>query len=469
MQHPRQLRVQLPVNLPIDPLYMKSMGEYDISLLLWRSWFVYDKGRRAEHGVIKQWKFEPTVGEYQFQVEDLKWSDGSPLTPEHLIANLNRIARSDTSYGKALTAIVDSNSMKVTGPRTFSFKTKNKQPSATIFNQFGSVFFSIVHPADLDETGVRLKRNTLFIGPYKVDKKTGEEIRFIPNPYYPKTNPQAPDEILVRPLSGELSIAEFLQRKSWSNYFQANTLIETDVANQLVSSKFPIWTRGFDRVALMRPLGSGEALQRRREIVRLLGHIMSNEKPLNHPLQIAYARSLQPLGYPLFREVTYPTPAERTPINEVKILSYSVPQIGLIRPWLDALAKKAGTKINWTIVSSEKFLSMDWDNSGCDLVLFSFGVADPEPTTWLSLVIGSKFITYDEAEKAEFNKLLHIADHSQQNEGYRNLLAKIASHGGYLPLFHGATIAVGAPGINFDLVDPLDETVDYSKIKFTSP
>ncbi|NJL25165.1 MAG: hypothetical protein HC902_08300 [Calothrix sp. SM1_5_4] len=155
-------------------------------------------------------------------------------------------------------------------------------------------------------------------------------------------------------------------------------------------------------------------------------------------------------------------------LKNISILSYQVPQIGLIRPWLDSVFKRLGISITSNVVEQGKFLEMDWDKSENDLVLFSFGVADPEPTTWLSLVLGSKFVSFDVEDRGEFDRLMGISDFQTQVQGYRDLLIRIARKGGYArPLLHGATISIGSPGMSFDLVDPLDETVDYSKIRFS--
>lgn len=460
----KELRVELAARLPIDPLYMKAMAEYDLSLMLWRSWFNYDKGRRAENGVIKRWIFDNKTGEYKFELEEMKWSDGSALTSDHLIANLKRISKSSTSYAKALNSIVDIDSLKEIAPNSFAFRTKSRKPSDTLFNQFGSVFFSIVHPKDLDESGTRLKQNSLALGPYKIEKIEKEQMSFVRNPYFKTTNFKSPERILVRPLSPDFSLEKFLKGKVWSNYYQTNTLLNPDTAKAIRSSKAPLWTRGFDRVALLRPLGSGPALQTRRQLIKALGFAAGKSSLPQHPLQVSLAKSLQPLGYPLFKPLSYPE--TKSPLKKVKILSYKVPQLDLIRPWLDQLTQGLGILLEWQVLDQQKFLSTDWDKSGNDLVLFSFGVADPEPTTWLGLVLGSRFISYESVDHKRFESLTGVQDTQRQVEGYQDLLTDIALNGGYLPLFHGATFSIGRPGMNFDLVDPLDETVDYSKIQF---
>lgn len=460
-----QLRVNLPYSFPVDPLYVRTMADYDISLALWQTWFTYDKGRRADHGIIERWSFDSTKGLYKFEIAAAKWSNGTKLTSDHLIQNLRRAALTNTPYSQALKAIVDIQSLKRIDDRSFLFRTNDGKPTTALFNQLGSIFFSIVHPADLGQDH-KLRQNKLFLGPFAIKEgKPGGEFRLIRNPAYNMKNDRAPKEVLLRHPDPEFSIAKFLARKTWANYYQANSILSLKDAKGVVDSHFPIWTRGFDRVALVRPLGEGSALKSRRAVALWLANLIGNHGPVEHPLQVALARSLQPLGYPLYDEIRSPAPKAGKPQSPIRILSLATPQLEFIRPWLEGIAKTDNVDLVWDIRDPAQFLSMDWDSTESDLALFSFGVADPEPTTWLSLVFNSKFISYDESDRRKFAAAMKLDDPAAQIREYRGLLSEIALKGGYVPLLHGATMAIGQPGLNFDLVDPLDETVDYAKIR----
>lgn len=466
-EKPRQLRVQLGTFLPIDPLYMKSMADYDISLMLYRSWFDYDSGRRAERGLIKSWKFDGRKGCYHFLLEDRKWSDGSSMTAEQFVQNFERIIKSETPFSKSLEAIVDVKQVEINSPKEFSICTKTKKPSETLFNQMGSTILSLVHPADLDSTKTKLATNKLAIGPYKIERISKKEITFKENPFFPKVNLKAPTEIVARAIEPNFSIENFLLKKTWANYYQTNSLLPVETASKILSSKFPLWTRGIDRVALLRPAGDETEIARNRKLLTYLGYELNSVTAVQNPLQVHRARSLQPFGYPLFKEIDYPKIKRPNGSEKIRILSYSVPALRLYQTWLVPLAAKAGIQIEWKIVGVDEFLSMDWDKSKVDFVLYAFGVADPEPTTWLGLVFGKKFIAYSSEEHDEFEALIKMSDHEKQTAAYRELIYKIGLRGGYLPLLHGATISIGRPGMNFDLVHKLDETIDYSKIQFT--
>lgn len=458
------LRVRIGTQLPVDPLYLKSMAEYDWSLMLYRAWFKYDEGRRADRGLVSSWSFDPKTGIYDFKIEDLKWSDGTALTSDHLIQNIFRVIKSKTSYGKSLASIIDKKSLRAISPLEFSFRTTDRKASDTLFNQLGSVFLSVVHPDDLDKDKTRLQKVSKTLGPYTIANATAEEVVLKRNPYFPLENPKSPERIEVRNADPNFKLADFLAKKTWNNYYQISTLVPKADAQKILDSGFSIWTRGFDRVAMFKPLGKGKALQLRKDTLVVLGR-SGQGKTIQHPLQLSTAQSLQPLGYPLYEAVTYPK-KDLEPLPKIKILTYSSPALDLYSDLLPKLAESLQIAIEWQVVTQEQFLHMDWDDSGCDYALFSFGVADPEPTTWLSLLFESKFISFDKTDLNNFHELMKERKVSRQVSGYRKLLKEIGARGGYLPLLHAATVVLGRPEMNFKKVNALDETVDYSKIQF---
>ena len=462
---PKELRINIEPKFPVDPLFLKSMVEYDVSLMLYRSWFDYDNGRRADKGqIIKSWSFDQSQGRYFLDINDVRWSDETKLTAEHLIANLNRVLKSDTLYGKALFAIIDARSLKLETKVRLSFQTLDRKPSEALFNQLGSVFLSIVHPDDLDKSRSTIVRNRRTIGPYKIESIKSDEVTFIKSPYLPNTNKKAPTRIIARPAEKNFSLDRFLSGKTWANFHSTTTLISRLDAERVLKSGLPYWSRGIDRVTLFKPLGNGDELQKRRGFLRYFGKFLGTRAAPKHPLQVKRAQSLQPIGYPLQVDVKYEETALPS-LKAVRVLTYESPALDFYRDWLEVEAKAAKIKLDWEVVSLPEFLKADWDKSGCDLALFTFGVADPEPSTWLGLVFGSSFVSLDNKQRNEFQRLMGIGDHSQQVDGYRTLLKEVGQGGGYLPLLHSATISLGRPGINFDLVHPLDETVDFSKLQ----
>ncbi|MGE4131040.1 MAG: ABC transporter substrate-binding protein [Bdellovibrionales bacterium] len=460
----KELRVFLPFRPPVDPLFLKSMAEYDCSLLLYRTWLNYDFSRKATPGIVKSWAYNEKSGIYLLTLDPQKWSDGSTITSHHLAQNLERVFKSKTTFGKALAKIIDRKSIATPSPETLSFKTVDGRPSESLFNQLGSIFLALIHPDDLDKTKTRLVGNTKSSGPYVIDSETDKVVTFKKNPHFKSENPDSPDVIVANIQDQKVNLIDFLKGKTWSNYYQTNSFVSAELGRAIRDSGLPIWTRGADRVMLMRPLGKGEKLKRNQHITQILGSLIKTAK-INHPLDVKIAKSLQPNGYPLFGDIEFDSVKPTKEKTKISILTMAEASTKVAEDLVNELAAKAGIDVEWRAIPSTDFLTRDWESFGADYALFSFGVADPEPTTWLGLVFGSKLIQYSPTEKKKYEKIAGISDQGEQVAQYRDLLRSIAMRGGYLPLMHGATISIGAKGMSFERVDPLDETVDYSKIR----
>jgi Bacterial extracellular solute-binding proteins, family 5 Middle len=436
------------------------MAEYDFSLILYQTWLKFDLARGPSPGLIEKWSFSPKNGLYRLTLGEHKWSDGKPVLAEHLVFNLNRVFQSGTTHGKALSTTIDTASIRAESKLTLSFKTKERSASTELFNQLGSIFLAPVHPSDLDHT--RLVRNRISSGPYIVANESEKEIIFKTNPYFAPMNKGAPTIIRAKKME-QSSLELFLSGKDWANYFQTSTLLPANLAKKLLDPSRPHWTRGIDRVMLLRPLGTGQTLRANQKVLLKMAPEL-REIQFDHPLKVNRAYSLQPVGYPLFEEIRYLKPRDFKASTTLEILAIANPSLDLAKEIVTAIADKAGLPIRWRAVSAKEFLSKDWNSFGSDFALFSLGVADPEPTTWLNLVFGSHFIQFSDEEKSEFERLTGLAPADVQVKGYRELLKKIALRGGYLPLLHGATVSLGSKGMSFQNIDPLDETVDFSKI-----
>jgi ABC-type oligopeptide transport system substrate-binding subunit len=102
-----------------------------------------------------------------------------------------------------------------------------------------------------------------------------------------------------------------------------------------------------------------------------------------------------------------------------------------------------------------------------DIVISTFGAADPDPVTWLSLVLGNdqEFIgDYDHAYRHEFEKIKNIRDAATRIARLRELITRAGSQGLYVPIAHFSSIAVTNHSLDLKQIRPSDETVDLSKV-----
>lgn len=467
------LKISIAPSLPLDPLSIQTMADYDFALCLYRTWFNYDLSGKATAGLIKNWEFDSNVGAYVFHIdENAKWSNGAQLTSEVLLKNLKRAIKSKSSYGKALECLINIKSAKIINELTFTIPTKNKKPSEAFFQRMGSIFLAVTNPLDWKDD--KIISNKYTIGTYKISNLSEKNLLLTRNPHSKNITPHSADEIIINLASPAIDIDDFINGNGNTDIIQTNSLMPIENFNKIISSNFPFWTRAFDRVSYLAPIKpydkNPEGL---RAFIRLLGANLNKHKVETHKF-IKRAHSLQPIGYPLHKEIEYASSSEDLKLlpKSISILVIAGPQFKFQKTIIENEINsiKPDLKIEWIIKNSiSEFLEVLSNSSTFDLKLLSFGVADPEAATWMSLVINRKnpFIELKESEIIKFEKI--VSNHSEikkENTNLSKLLNEIGKRGGYLPLFHFSTLSIGKPGLSFENIHELDETVDYGKIIF---
>ena len=462
-----EIRARQPFKSPVDPLTVTTMSDYDISLLLFRTWFNYDDGRIAQPDLISKWTFDEKNGAYTFTISsNAKWSDGSSVVPDDLLANLKRAIQSNSTYGLGVNEVVDISTFKALSKSQFTLRTKNGKPQEALFQRLGSIFLAVASPTDFSSSSTKLATNKRTLGPYMLSSVSPDELQFRPNPYFVNSNAKGPATIKIRKPDPEFDLMRFLEGKTWENYVQLNTIIPKQAAQKLLSSGLPYWTRGYDRVSVLKPLGTGRELQNRREILKALAYEFQALELPRLEMNVKRAESLQPFGYPLFQKLKYGKHAFKT-VGEISVLAPNNYYGEFHRQYLEQSARKLGIKLKWQAVEIAQFYKEFPTASNYDFLLINYGVADPEPTTWMGLLFtANNFISFDEADLAAFKRISSAGSKTAEVTEYKDLLESIAFRGGYLPLFHFSTLSIGQKQMSFKAIGELDETVTFSKVIF---
>ncbi len=467
------VRVRLAYRLPVEPLEIATMADYDLSLLLSDTWFEYDGERKAKPNLVKSWSFDTKTGYYTFRIDPKrKWSNGTVITSNHLIWNLKRAIQKRSSYGVGIEAIVDIEQSKIIDDLNFMLKIKDEKPSELFFQRMGAQGLAVVHPDDVDQQTLRVISNKLSSGPFQIKESVDSQVTLVRNSDYSKFTPESTEKIHIQKTDPSFDLRNFLSGKSWENIVQINTFLPSELLEDFKKVNPPHWSRGHDRVSLLKPIN-----QRRTKELKLIllkiAEILEKENFKSLQLNAKRARSLQPFGYPLFNEVE-PKRINEAPIfKTASILLSQSPSSLTHMALLDPILKSHGFKISWNMKPRDEvlkqFYANEQNNSTADFILFDFGVADPEPATWMTVVMDNHFIQYTSSQKNEFSLIVQEKDKTVSTQKFKDLLKSIYLDGGYLPLFHFSTLSVGARDLNFDQIKELDETVNYSKITFKKP
>ncbi len=270
----RQLRVRLSYRLPVDPLEIRSMADYDLALLLTDTWFEYDESRKAKENLISNWSFNYENGSYLFRVNNnKKWSNGDFLTSHDLVWNLLRAIKLNTQFGKAISSIIEVDSIKTPDKYTIIIRTKDNKPSETFFQRMGGQPLAIVHISDVNPNTLKLFSNMVTIGPYVLRESNPIEIKLEKNNYFVFENKQAPNVIGIKQADQNFKIDDFLNKKTWENIFQVNSFLLPDTEKLFKFKKLPFWTRGHDRVSLLKPMSKNNLSLTKALLIHIGNHL----------------------------------------------------------------------------------------------------------------------------------------------------------------------------------------------------
>jgi|GEM_PF-2575465 len=460
----KDLKVRLSYRLPIDPLEIRSMADYDMALLLSDTWFNYDDSRKAKSNLISEWVFDQAKGIYKFKInQEKKWSNGTPLKAEDLIWNLKRSIKLESQYGKSISALIDISSISITNESTILIKTTNKKPSESFFQRMGGQPLAIVHPSDVDKSTLKVISNKVSIGPYYMSKVNSGGITLEKNKYFQSENKKSPSSIYINQAEAQFNLNDFINEKTWENIIQVNTFLLPETEKILKEKKLPHWTRGHDRVSLLKPINKDNLPSLKALLIRL--SLKLEEMSFNNlPLNVIRATSLQPLGYPLHDKLTSTKKSSVTLPKAIRILSpsgqSSESHMKILKPIFDSM----GVDTTWDFYAKSEFSRLLYSNKQYDLALFDFGVADPEPSTWIGVITTNEFIHLDSGDIEKFQKVSKINNIEDEVKEFKIHLKESFEKGNYLPLFHFSTLSIGHHNIEFTLIRDLDETVNYSKI-----
>jgi MarR-like DNA-binding transcriptional regulator SgrR of sgrS sRNA len=461
----RELKIQNHVNLPFDPLQLKSMAEYNFALLVTRNWFEYDEGRKPLPGIIDSWSFQADKGSYTFHIsKEAKWSDGTAITSSDLKFNLDRATRLKTSYGQSISSLVDLSSYKEISSSEFQLTTRDKKPSTSLFERMGSVFLAIVSSSDVDSTTFKVKSNNKSAGPFVVKGNEGGNLVLVPNPFFPQ-NKNAAEKIILGSDPKSFDLDRFLEGKSWENLAQFTSFVPTSWEQKILKNKLPYWTRGHDRVSLLRP-GFGPRAKRGRQIIKAINSSFCDYKEKEKlPFNVTRSYSLQPESYPLHHEKIA---CSRSKISEgkISILATDSPVVKFHMEILNDFFKSQGVEVTWDLLPFGKYIEGIGSSENHDIIFLNFGVADPEPATWMSLIRDAGFISFDADDLKQFDSIFKIENKVESVSKYKVLLKDVLNKGGYAPLYYGSTLALGHKGLSFKQMRELDETVNLSKVIF---
>ena len=474
-----EIRVYNDFDLPLEPATLYSMSEYNLSLCLFSTLFVLDDASVPVSEILASWKYDEKSAAYDFIIKDgVSWSDGRRFTAHDIKTSITRLKKVAPTHYKSISSLLvapsagmdnDDHGIEIRSDKSVRFHVGH--PTPDLFARLTTAFIPMVREDLLDPITRRVARHDISLGPYTLEFRTSnkDRIRLVKNQNYFTPSKDVAQSIEMRPYQGVAPRAEDIAKKdAWPNLILDRAFTTKEGWAKINDAQASVWTRPVDRIIYMYPSKNGM----KRDvpgILRWLGSSLA-ERPINISQfpGIQPARSLQPKGFFLHEEIKYaPGRAPRgDEVLKVAILNPQVPG-----DFLKEAFKAIGLRIAYDLLPIAKGKEAQ-DSGKYDLMVATFGAADPDPVTWLSLVLGNdrEFIgDYDHAYRHEFETIKGIRDAATRVARLRELITRAGAQGLYVPIAHFSSIAVADHSLDLKRIRPSDETVDLSKVIVRRP
>jgi len=471
-----EIRLYNDFNLPLDPSTLFSMSEYNLSLCIFSTIFEMGSSSIPESHVLESWRFNAAGSFYDFIIKkNVLWSDLKPLTAADLKESIVRLKSVAPSHYHSIMSLVAKKEVNERGILEDGLEIVSdshlriyvSKPKPDLFARLTGVFIPIIRNDLLDPKNLRVTRHDVTLAPYAVDYSvTNKNQLFLKkNTVYFKTSESMANIIEMRPYKDRNPKAEdVLDVSTWPNLILDRSFTSELAWQRLKSQKMPIWTRPVDRVLYIYPTKHAHDREDILATSRWLGRQLTvNPIEFSDYPGIKPARSLQPKGFFLYDAINFDegSAPKSTKIYNIAIANSQIPGKFLI----DEFGKR-GLKARFEQFPVTKMKEV-LDYKRFDFVVASVGAADPDPVTWLSLILGGDltFIAdYERVYRKEFESIKSEKDASDRVSRLRALIRKAGERGLYIPLAHFSSIATATPDLDLSLITEADETVNLSRV-----
>jgi MarR-like DNA-binding transcriptional regulator SgrR of sgrS sRNA len=472
------LRVHNDFNLPLDPSQLTTMSEYNLSLCLFRTIFELDDASTPVSKVLSSWRYDEADTSYELSIRDgVKWSDGKSLTADDLAFSLLRLKIAAPGHFESIASLlpgqvkvtdqgVAHESLVVSGASKLRVKVHKAGPD--LFKRLTAAFIPIVRRDQVSPKTGRIVRNTPSLGPYiPIESDSKPDLLVLEaNPSFYDKRRDMPKRIEMKPNAPGLPDLKLLGTpKSWANVALDRAFLPTEVWNPLQKSGASRWTRSVDRAIFMYPTDKGMASRDLPPLMRWLGYaLMKSPLDFSGHVGVMPARSLQPPGFPLNKDLEYPQtsmPRQDSPVKNA-IVGMQIPRSVIEK-------KLAETGLSFEIVAqvpASKRFELE-ASTHVDVFISNVGAADPDPTTWLTLILDEKKPFIEDSDgllRRKFSLMKAMRDARAQTASLIELVHDAGREGRYVPLAHYSSVAIATGGFSLKNIRPIDETVDLSKV-----
>lgn len=174
----------------LDPAEVKSAGQYIILSHILRPLTKLNIHAQIEGDLVRSWRIKNNFTTFIFVIKEaVKWSDGTKITADDVIASLSRQMKLNTANHYDFSNISEVGKLKED-----TFVIKLKKPNVSFIRQISYPEFGVLSKEDSQNDGrdLKLKKTS---GPYILMDSSNEGFRLIKNNYYDDFSKNAPKRV----------------------------------------------------------------------------------------------------------------------------------------------------------------------------------------------------------------------------------------------------------------------------------
>ena len=463
----KQARTYAQYTFPVDPAYLYWTGDQDLSYALASTLVQWDEKKQIRGSVASAWKkLNPTT--FSFTIHPgLKWSNGAAVTSRQVKQSFERAFKTYPDDLRSLIKMVDS--IECPDDSTLDFRLREESKNANLLGKLTEPQYGILY---IDKDG---KPNLgVTTGAFYAAQSSGSEIILNRNPNWVFFSGDVAENIIVRKPKGDYDHQRVLLTDDWANVTQTHSLMPQSLMDQYRSGGFSTWTRPRDRVYILTP--SKSVLEKgQQDLLRFIDSKLDRKILEKNLAGFSIADQIFPHGYQLYDpdykrttgSVTLPAEFKARPI---KILAPGGQSSAIHIQNIQA-AITAATGIAATV----EFIPMDAASArrkkgDYDLYMESVGLADPDPEGLMSYYFEGGTAVIPSTDGTFLKRLdaaRALTDEKKRLQAMRSILTDAKNGGFVLPIYQMSTIGIGRAGVDLSKVAETDESVPFSKIRFS--
>jgi MarR-like DNA-binding transcriptional regulator SgrR of sgrS sRNA len=465
-----EIRTYMSYGLPIDPARIFTLEDLDFSYALGATLIDWNDSKAAVSGLADSWVF---TGEKEITFHlssEAKWSDGSTVSANDVVASLMRAKQIYRETLKSLFDLVESIEAKDSGKIVFRLNVP--AAGSGVIKKLTEPMYGVL--ALKKDGSLDLTKTT---GPYIVKSASESEVTLNVNRNWYKYRPEMAEAVIVRqPPKGTEPQNSFLQ-DDWVNLLTSSSLAPKELRRKYEAAHFSIWNRTLDKVFFLSP-GPRLTNDDGRNLVKTLNAKMNRATVTSGLSGFNLSDQFFLSGYVLFdpefhKALTVAPLSHGTKSRPLEILGIDSRVSKALRENIRvAIEEVTGVSPVFKMVSAgeaEKTRAA----GQYDLWAGALPVNDANVEGALGYIFGFDPPFIPDAgtdERKSFHKRVldakKVLDQLSRNGIYRKVFSDAINEGSILPLFHFSTIAMAKNGIDLSAVPTTDETVTFSKVRF---